>query len=126
MDTSTPAVTLTFEVTAADTAAAVGSGDLPVLSTPGLLAWAEAATCAALAGTIGAGQTSVGSRVTLEHRAASLVGERVDVTATLIHRDGRLCRFEVAAVNSTEVVVGHGEITRIVVERDGFMARVRR
>ena len=39
---------LTFVVTDADTAAAVGSGSLPVLGTPRLLAWCEAATCAAV------------------------------------------------------------------------------
>ena len=38
--------TLRFTVTDADTAAAVGSGSLPVLGTPRLLAWCEAATCA--------------------------------------------------------------------------------
>jgi predicted thioesterase len=37
-----------------------------------------------------------------------------------------LVRFEVAAVDSHDVLVGHGEITRIVVQRDRFLARVRR
>jgi fluoroacetyl-CoA thioesterase len=32
------------EVTDADTAAALGSGDVPVLATPRLIAWMEAAT----------------------------------------------------------------------------------
>ena len=40
--------TVTRTVTGADTARAVGSGDLDVLGTPVLLAWCEAATCAAL------------------------------------------------------------------------------
>jgi len=118
--------TLTFEVTDADTAAALGSGDLPVLGTPRLLAWAEASTCDALAPALGPHQTSVGSRVSLDHRAASPVGEHVAVTATLIHQDGRLVRFEVVAVDSGDVVVGHGEVTRVVVERDRFMSRLHR
>ena len=42
-----------------DTAAAVGSGDLPVLGTPRLLAWCEAATCAAVAPRLGEGQTGL-------------------------------------------------------------------
>lgn len=121
--------TLEFVVSDRDTAAAVGSGDLPVLGTPVLLAWAEAATCAALAEEVGAGpdagRTSVGTRVSLEHRAASAVGEKVSVTASLVHRDGRLCRFEVVAVDSAETVVGHGEVTRVVVDRDRFLDRVR-
>src|SRR5215217_4788667 len=62
-------------VSEADTAIAVGSGSLPVLGTPVLLAWCEAATCAAL--DLPGGQTSVGTRVALEHLAASPVGASV-------------------------------------------------
>jgi predicted thioesterase len=116
--------TLSFHVTETDTAEAVGSGDLPVLGTPRLLAWSEAATCAAVEDELDVHQTSVGTRVTLEHLAASAVGEEVRVTATVTHRDGRLLRFEVVAVDSREQVVGHGEVTRVVVDRDRFMARV--
>jgi len=90
-----------------------------------LLAWAEAATCAALAPSLDEGRTSVGTRVTLEHRAASAVGSTVTVTATVTHRDGRLVRFEVVAVDADEQVVGHGEVTRVVVDAERFMARVR-
>jgi fluoroacetyl-CoA thioesterase len=118
--------TLTFTVTEDDTAAAMGSGDLPVLGTPRLLAWAEAATCAAVADELDGTRTSVGTRVSLEHRAASGVGERVRVTATVVHRDGRLLRFEVVAVGSRENVVGHGEVTRLVVDRDRFLGRLDR
>jgi fluoroacetyl-CoA thioesterase len=118
--------TLSFEVGEGDTAAALGSGDLPVLGTPRLLAWAEAATCAALAPSLEQGQTSVGTRVTLEHRAASGLGTTVSVTATVTHRDGRLVRFEVVAVDGDEQVVGHGEVTRVVVDAERFMSRIRR
>jgi predicted thioesterase len=117
---------LTFTVTDDDTAAALGSGDLPVLGTPRLLAWSEAATCAAVADELDAARTSVGTRVSLEHRAASGVGEHVRVTATVVHRDGRLLRFEVVAVDSRDNVVGHGEVTRLVVERERFLGRLDR
>jgi predicted thioesterase len=91
-----------------------------------LLAWAEAATCAALEADLPPGRTSVGSRVQLEHRAASGVGEQVTVTAELRHRDGRLVRFEVVAEDSRGTVVGHAEITRVVVDVDRFLARLAR
>ena len=84
---------LTFTVTDDDTAAALGSGSLPVLGTPRLLAWCEAATCAAIAALLGAGDTSVGTRVELEHVRASAVGARVEVTASSVFRDGRLEKF---------------------------------
>lgn len=117
--------TLRFTVTDADTAAAVGSGSLPVLGTPRLLAWCEAATCAALEPTLPEGSTSVGTRVSLEHLAASPVGVEVEVTATSSYADGRLHRFTVSARHTGDAkLVGTGEITRVVVDAEGFLSRL--
>ena len=125
MDTGQSA-TLQFEVTEGDTAVAVGSGDLAVLGTPRLLAWCEAATCAAIEGSLDDGQTSVGTRVSLEHLGASRVGERVEVQASVAYVDGRLVRFSVAASHVADgKVVGTGEVTRVVVDRDRFLSRLR-
>jgi len=127
MDEAGPrTATLKFVVGDSDTAATLGSGDLPVLATPRVVAWAEAATCAAIDGQLQEDQTSVGTRVNLEHLAASCVGEEVSVTATVAHRDGRLLRFEVAAIDSRETLVAHGEVTRVVVRRQSFMSRLAR
>jgi len=115
---------LTFTVTEADTAAAVGSGTLPVLGTPRLLAWCEAVTCAALEPTLATGSTSVGTRIELEHRGASQVGQQVEVTASASYVDGRLHRFTVAARHLDGKVVGTGEITRLVVDAERFMSRL--
>ena len=52
-----------------DTALALGSGDVPVLGTPRLIAWLEAATVAVAAGHLSAGQTSVGTAVRVKHRS---------------------------------------------------------
>ena len=68
-----------------------------MLGTPRLLAWCEAATCAAIDPTLPEGSTSVGTRVELEHRAASPVGAEVRVTASASYVDGRLHRFTVVA-----------------------------
>ena len=118
---------LTFTVTDADTATAVGSGSLPVLGTPRLLAWCEAATCAAIDPTLPEGSTSVGTRVELQHQGASPVGQRVTVTATESFADGRLHRFSVAARHVGDgTVVGSGEITRVVVDAERFLGRISR
>jgi predicted thioesterase len=106
-----------------DTARALGSGDLEVLGTPRLLAWCEAATVAALTGALAAGETSVGTRVELVHQRATPVGGSVEVRADLVHVDGRLLRFEVAA-ESDGVLVGHGTVTRLVVDTERFLARL--
>ena len=116
---------LTFTVTDDDTAAALGSGSLPVLGTPRLLAWCEAATCAAIAALLGAGETSVGTRVELEHVRASGVGARVEVTASSVFHDGRLHRFSVVARDTDGGrVLGTGEVTRVVVDAERFLGRL--
>ena len=115
--------TLSFTVTDDDTALAVGSGSLPVLGTPRLLAWCEATTCAALADELTGAESSVGTRITLEHLAPSPVGREVAVTASVAHVDGRLVRFTVAATDAGKLV-GSGEVTRVVVDRSRFLGRL--
>ncbi len=89
-----------------DTAAAVGSGDVPMLATPRLLALAEAACIAALGDAgLPAESTTVGTRVELEHLLALAVGETVRVAARLDHLDGRLLRFEVVATDDGDRLV---------------------
>ncbi len=117
-------VSLTFDVTDLDTAAALGSGSLPVLGTPRLLAWCEAATCAAIEPALSEGSTSVGTRVQVEHLAASAVGARIEVTASSTYVDGRLHRFTVAARHLDGKVVGTAEITRLVVDAERFLGRL--
>ena len=117
--------TLEHTVTDADTAAALGSGDLPVLGTPRLLAWCEQATCGAVGPSLEPGRTSVGTRVQLDHVGASPVGATVRVTATVVYADGRLVRFEVVAEHTDDdKLVGHGEVTRVVVDRERFLGRL--
>ncbi|MGZ4448202.1 MAG: thioesterase family protein [Nocardioides sp.] len=119
------AASATFTVTDADTAEALGSGSLPVLGTPRLLAWCEAVTCAAISPTLAPGATSVGTRVQLEHLAASPVGSTVEVSATSSYVDGRLVRFTVAARDGRGgKVLGTGEVTRVVVDADRFLGRI--
>ncbi|MFF4240560.1 thioesterase family protein [Actinomadura geliboluensis] len=106
-----------------DTAVALGSGDVPVLATPRLLALAEAAAVEAVKGELGDGRTSVGTRVALEHRAASPVGVRVTVEAELAEVDGKRLVFAVNAVDERGPV-GSGRVERVVVERERFLARL--
>lgn len=118
-------LTATIErtVSEADTAAAVGSGSLPVLGTPVLLAWCEAATCTVIEPCLAEGQTTVGTRVSVEHLAPSAVGAVVRISAGTTHVDGRLVRFSVA-VRQDGKLVGSGEVTRVVVDAEKFLSRV--
>lgn len=106
-----------------DTAAKVGSGDVPVLATPRVLALAEQATRQAVAGALAPGQTSVGTRVSLEHLAASPVGAHVEVAVELTEVDGRRLVFGFTA-RDREALVASGTIERVVVDRERFLARL--
>ncbi len=110
-------------VTEADTAASLGSGDLAVLGTPRLLAWLEEATCAAIATYVRADESSVGTRMNLEHVRATPVGGTVVTRCELVHVDGRLLRFQVEAAQPDGVMLAHGEVTRVIVATARFLAR---
>lgn len=111
-----------YEVTDADTAARVGSGDVPVLATPRLIAWLEAATVQAAGPFTGPGQTTVGTAVRVEHRRATTVGGSVDVVADPPSTaDGRRLTFTVRATDDAGQLVAIGEIDRAIVDRDKFL-----
>ncbi|MGW5669233.1 thioesterase family protein [Micromonospora sp. NPDC003776] len=112
-------------VTDADTAQAVGSGDVPVLGTPRVLALAEAATVAATATRMPAGSTTVGVRVELDHRAATSVGRTVVAQARLTKVEGRRLLFEVAVVDGADTVA-EGRVERLLVDRQRFVERASR
>lgn len=109
-------------VSDADTAIALGSGDVPVLATPRVLALAEAATVAAVAGELSDGATTVGTRVELEHRMPTLVGRTVVAEARLTTVDGRRLVFALQ-VRDGDAAVATGTVERVVVDRDRFLAR---
>jgi fluoroacetyl-CoA thioesterase len=109
-------------VTDADTAQAVGSGDVPVLGTPRVLALAEAATVAATARTLSPGTTTVGTRVELDHRAPTPVGRTVAAVAQLAKVDGRRLLFEVSVTDGARVVA-EGRVERVLVNRHAFVEK---
>lgn len=115
---------LTFTVSSHDTALALGSGDLEVLGTPRLLAWMEQTTVAVLAPSLAPGDTSVGTRVELEHLAATAIGATVRVSAEVVHADGRLRRLSVVAEDGGAGLLATATVTRVVVDRERFMQRV--
>jgi predicted thioesterase len=118
--------TVRATVTETDTAVAMGSGDVPVLGTPRLLALAEAACCAAIAPHLADGLTSVGTSASLEHRRASPLGAEIVVEAELTEVDGgRLVFGFIARVADTseDIVIGAGTLERVIVDRARFVAR---
>lgn len=114
-----------FTVGDADTATALGSGDVPVLATPRLIAWSEAVTVRALDGHLANDATTVGTRVELDHLGASAVGTDVTIDVVLSAVDGRNLRFDIHAWQGERVPIGRGTVSRVLVDRERFLRRLR-
>lgn len=112
------------EVTATDTALAVGSGDVEVLATPRLIAWMEYATAQLALSQLKPGQTSVGTSVRIRHRLPTRIGDTVDIATDPPTVDDRHLLFQVRATNSAGQVVADGELERVIVDRTRFLANV--
>jgi fluoroacetyl-CoA thioesterase len=113
-----------FEVSEADIATTLGTGDVPVLATSRLVTWMEATTVEAAAPLLNTGQTSVGIAVRITHRRPTPLGRGVDITAEpSAPADGRVT-FSVRAVDDSGELVGKGEIDRAIVDREDFLRRV--
>ena len=110
-------------VSEADTALELGSGDVPVLATPRLIGLLEAAAVNALRGKLPDDMTSVGASVAVDHLALSAIGATVTGAAVLEAIDDVALEFALEAMDG-DTVVATGSHTRIIVERDQFLAKV--
>lgn len=115
-------LTATVELTVGDgdTAIALGSGDVPVLATPRVVALVEEATVAAVAPALDPGETTVGTRVELDHLLPSRVGAEVAAEARLVTVRRHRLRFAVE-VREGDKLVARGTVTRAVVDRERFL-----
>ena len=112
----------TMVVGANDTAIAMGSGAVPVLATPRLVALCEEATCAALHGHLADGCTTVGMRVQLDHVQPTAVGGTVEAEAMLEKIEGRRLTFMVSASDAKGLVAA-GKVTRVLVDVAQFLEK---
>lgn len=109
-------------VTTADTARALGSGELPVLATPAVAALIEKACWQAVAPELEPGKGTVGTRLALAHTAPTPVGMTVQCDCTLTAVDGRRLTFT-ARVCDAAGEVAHAEHERVVIDNDRFTAK---
>ena len=101
----------------------MGSGDLPVLATPALVALMENAAMNAVVGELPEGATTVGAMMNTTHIKPSAMGDTVSATAVLKEVAGRKLTFEVHAKDS-KGVIGEGMHVRYIVDREKFMSKL--
>ncbi len=110
-------------VNEAVTAVAMGSGDMPVLATPSMMALMENAAMLAVAGHLPEGCTTVGGHITSSHLKPSRLGDTVTATATVTRVDGKRIEFTVKA-HCGDTLLGEGTHLRFVVDREKFLSRL--
>jgi fluoroacetyl-CoA thioesterase len=111
--------TVEESVTEAMTAAWLGSGDVPVLGTPMVLALVERAAVEAVRGHLPPGTTTVGASVALAHQAPTPIGAKVRAHVVLDQVDGRRLRFRFT-VSDPAGEAASGTHVRVVVDRERF------
>ncbi len=111
------------QVTLADTAIAMGSGEVAVLATPRLVAWMEAASMEAVKEYLEEGETTVGTEVRIEHSKGVPVGATVTVAVGKPVKDGRRLLFHLTAVDAEGNSVATGSVARAKVDIARFMAK---
>lgn len=115
----------TMTVTEDKTAKAMGSGDLPVLATPAMIALMENAALHCIADELPEGITSVGTRMEVTHDRASAAGAVITARATLLEKTERSFTFRVEAFEG-EVRIGAGTHTRATVNAERFLAKLKK
>lgn len=108
-------------VKSSNTAETLGSGTLPVLATPAMVALMEAACLRAVE--LPDGQTTVGTHLDVRHLAGSPLGMRIWAEAELTEAEGRRLVFAVQAYDQTGLI-GQGTHERFVVDSSAFLKKI--
>ena len=103
-----------------DLAIEVGSGTLPVLATPALLAMIENACMGIVKEHLAEGDTTVGIHCDLHHKKASPVNAEITVTVRVTEHRGNKYFFECAARSQGQEIAS-AKHTRAVVNANEFM-----
>ena len=115
---------LTLTVTQELTAAAVGSGALPVFGTPFMAAMMENAAMTCLQNFLEEGQGSVGTQLDISHDAPTPVGMQVwaEAEITKVSENGKMIDFKVSAWDE-KGPIGGGTHTRAIIKYEKFLAK---
>ena len=105
------------------TAIQVGSGDMPVLATPAMMALMENAAMLAVKDELPEGCTTVGGHIESSHLKPSKIGDKVTATAEVTKVDGKKIEFNVTAY-SGDTILGEGTHLRFIVDKEKFMSKL--
>ena len=106
------------------TAAAAGSGALPVFGTPYMIAMMENAALTLLQNFLEEGQGSVGTHLDVSHEAPTPVGMKVWTEAEIagLSENGKMVYFKVKSWDE-KGPIGSGTHTRAIINSERFLAK---
>ena len=110
------------QVVPENTAAAVGSGLVPVFATPYMIALMENAAVNAVQSALDPGQGTVGTRLDVTHDAATPVGIKVWAEAEVTAVEGKKLTFSVQAFDEAGPI-GGGTHERFIIAVDRFLVK---
>lgn len=117
-------VKVTGVVTKDKLASSVGSGSADVFATPMVVALMENAACKLAQELVPNDCTTVGTKISIEHLAATAEGAQVYAVATLTESDGRRFEFIVEAYDNAGLIA-KGTHQRFSVKTEKFMAKAK-
>lgn len=116
-------VTQTIIVQESQTASHLGSGMLPVFSTPAMIALMENTAMKAISD-VSEKKTSVGTAISTSHLKASKVGAQIHCKATITSIEGRKYTFNIIASDEKGDLIGEGTHERVLVDIEKFMSKL--
>ena len=105
------------------TAKAIGSGDLPVLATPAMIALMENAAMLAVAPHLVENETTVGGFMECSHLAPTGMGDEIEAEAVLVKIEGKALHFDIKALANGKKI-GEGHHIRYIVDRERFLSKL--
>lgn len=112
-----------YKVTEQDTAVVVGSGGLSVLATPVLACWIEEGAYDLIQLNIDENQTSVGTKIDLNHISPTPINMKVTVNITVKEINNRKYTFSFVARDEVQEIA-NGIHERVIVDKEKFMNKV--
>ena len=109
-------------VTDTITAKEIGSGELPVLATPYLIALAEETAWRSVAEYLEEGQGTVGTRIEISHVSATPVSMKIWCESTLTEVDRRRLVFSIKVFDECGLI-GEGTHERFIIDNGRFMEK---
>jgi predicted thioesterase len=111
------------EVNETNTALAYGSGGINVFATPAMIGLMEKAALSSVEPLLPEGYTTVGTKVDVQHLAATPLGGVVEARSELREVNGRRLVFTVEARDEQELV-GKGTHERFIISTEKFLQKV--